>query len=49
MGFLVEMWSFLRERRKYWLLPVIVMMMILGAFIIAAKFSAIAPFIYTVF
>jgi Family of unknown function (DUF5989) len=44
-----ELWSYIRARRKFWLLPVFVMMALLGGLLILAKTSAIAPFIYTLF
>ena len=46
---LAEMWALLRERKKYWLLPVVVVMMLFGALLVFAQTSALAPFIYTVF
>ncbi len=49
MGFLFELWSFLRVRKKFWLLPVIVMMTIFGGLIVLSQGSAVAPFIYTIF
>lgn len=49
MSFLVEMWAFLRTRKKYWLLPIVVAMMMFGALLVLAESSAIAPFIYTLF
>ncbi len=49
MSFLSEFWAFLRARKKYWLLPIIVTMVLLGGLLILAKGSAIAPFIYTLF
>jgi Family of unknown function (DUF5989) len=49
MSFLRELWSFMRTRNKFWLLPVILMMLILGGLLIMAQSSAIAPFIYTLF
>ncbi|MDP7101051.1 MAG: DUF5989 family protein [Rhodospirillales bacterium] len=49
MGFLLELWSFLRVRKKYWLLPIIVMMTIFGGLIVLSQGSAVAPFIYTIF
>ena len=49
MSFLTEFWSFLRARRKFWLVPLLVMMFLLGGLIILAQSSAIAPFIYTIF
>jgi Family of unknown function (DUF5989) len=49
MDFLKEIWSFLRVRRKIWMLPLILVMVGLGGLLILAKGSAIAPFIYTLF
>jgi hypothetical protein len=46
---LVEFWSFLRERKKFWLLPIIVVLGLFGGLIILAQGSALAPFIYTLF
>ncbi len=45
----LELWKFLRVRKKYWLWPIFVMMGLLGVLIVLAKGSAIAPFIYTLF
>jgi hypothetical protein len=49
MSLLKELWAFMRARKKYWLIPILVMMVILGALIVTAQGSAIAPFIYTLF
>jgi hypothetical protein len=49
LSFARELWAFLRVRKKFWLLPVIVMALVFGAFLILAQSSAIAPFIYTLF
>lgn len=49
MSLLRELWLYMRTRKKFWLLPIIVMLMLFGALIIATKGSAIAPFIYTLF
>lgn len=49
MSMIRELWSFVRVRKKYWLLPMLVMMLILGGLVVLAKGSAIAPFIYTLF
>ena len=49
MSFFKELWRFLRVRKKYWLLPILVMMVLLGALIVMTQGSAIAPFIYTLF
>lgn len=44
-----EIWSFLRARKKWWLLPIIVTMALIGALMVFAQGSALAPFIYTIF
>jgi len=49
MSFLREFWEFLRTRKKYWLFPIIIVLVIFGGLIILSQGSAIAPFIYTVF
>ena len=49
MSFLVELWQFLRVRKKFWLLPVVIAMLLLGGLLLLAQGSAIAPFIYTLF
>lgn len=49
MSFLAEFWKFMRARKKYWLLPVIIVMLILGGVLLLAQGSAVAPFIYTLF
>jgi hypothetical protein len=49
MGFVRDLWGFLRTRKKYWLLPIILTLLLFGALIIFASGSAIAPFIYTIF
>lgn len=49
MEFLIEMWQFLRDRKKFWLLPLILVMIAVGALLIFAQGSAFAPFIYTLF
>jgi hypothetical protein len=46
---LQDLWSFMRERKKFWLAPIILMMLLLGALLVLAQGSAIAPFIYTLF
>jgi uncharacterized protein DUF5989 len=47
--FLVEIWSFLKHRKKLWLLPIILILLTLGVLIVLTQSSAIAPFIYTLF
>ena len=49
LSFLQEFWMFLRVRKKYWLIPILIMMMIFGGLIVLTQGSAIAPFIYTIF
>ncbi len=49
MWFLREFWSFLRVRKKFWLLPILVMMLLFGGLIVLTQGSAVAPFIYTIF
>ena len=46
---LKDLWGFMRERKKFWLAPIIFVMVLLGALIVLAQGSAIAPFIYTLF
>ena len=49
MSFALELWAFMRVRKKFWLLPVMLMMVIFGGLIVLAKGSAVAPFLYTLF
>jgi hypothetical protein len=49
MSFLKELWRFLSKRKKLWLLPIIIVMVLLGALLIFAQGSVFAPFIYTLF
>jgi ABC-type transport system involved in cytochrome c biogenesis permease subunit len=49
MSLVAELWRFMRVRKKYWLLPIVVVMFVLGGLLILAKGSAVAPFIYTLF
>jgi len=49
MSLVTELWRFMRIRKKFWLLPIFVVMLLLGGLLILAKGSAIAPFIYTIF
>ena len=49
MSFLQELWAFMKVRKKFWLLPIIVMMFLFGGLIVLTQGSAVAPFIYTVF
>ena len=49
MDFLVELWRFMRIRKKFWLLPIIAVMVVFGGLVVLSKGSAVAPFIYTLF
>jgi hypothetical protein len=49
MSLLKEIWDFMKTRKKFWLLPIILVMLMVGALLIFAQGSAIAPFIYTLF
>lgn len=49
MGFIKEMWAFLRIRKKLWLAPIIAVMVLLGGLLVLAQGSVVAPFIYTLF
>jgi len=48
-GFLRELWEFMRVRKKFWLAPIIIILLLLGALIVFTQGSAVAPFIYTLF
>lgn len=49
MSIIKELWMFMRVRKKFWLAPIILVMLLLGALIVLAQGSAVAPFIYTLF
>jgi hypothetical protein len=49
MGFVAELWRFIRVRKKFWLLPILIMMVAFGGLVLLTKGSAVAPFIYTLF
>ena len=49
MSFLQELWAYARARKKFWLLPILLLMAGLGALLVVAQGSAVAPFIYTLF
>jgi hypothetical protein len=49
LSFIQEFWRFMRVRKKYWLLPVMVMMAVFGGLVVLSQGSAVAPFIYTLF
>ena len=49
MSFIKEFWEFIKIRKKYWLLPIIIFLIIFGGLIVLTQGSAVAPFIYTIF
>ena len=49
MDFIREFWEFIKVRKKYWLLPILIVLVIYGGLIILTQGSAVAPFIYTIF
>ena len=49
MDFLIEFWEFLKVRKKYWLLPILLILLLFGGLIVLIQGSAVAPFIYTIF
>ena len=49
MAFIAELWQFIKIRKKFWLLPIIVMMVVFGGLLVLTQGSAVAPFIYTIF
>jgi hypothetical protein len=49
MSIFRELWEFMRVRKKFWLLPIIIIMVLLGGLLVLAQGSAVAPFIYTLF
>ena len=49
MSFVGEFWMFLKVRKKFWLLPIVVMMVVFGGLVVLSQGSAVAPFIYTIF
>ena len=46
---LIDLWGFMRERKKFWLAPIVIILLLLGALIVLTERSALAPFIYTIF
>jgi hypothetical protein len=48
-GLISELWAFMKVRKKWWLAPIIIVMMLVGALLVFAQGSALAPFIYTIF
>jgi hypothetical protein len=49
MAFLIELWQFLKAQKKFWLLPIFIMMAVFGGLVVLSQGSAVAPFIYTIF
>ncbi len=49
MSLVAELWAFLRHRKKFWLLPIVLVMLLFGGLVILSQISAVAPFIYTLF
>ena len=49
IDFLKELWAFMRARKKFWMLPIILILLLLGGLLVLAQGSAVAPFIYTLF
>jgi hypothetical protein len=49
MSFALEFWAYMRARKKFWLLPLLLVLLLFGGLIILAKGSVVAPFIYTIF
>ncbi len=47
--FVLELWAFMRERKKFWLLPIVAVLLLFGGLIVLTQGSAVAPFIYTLF
>ena len=48
-AFLSELWAFMRERKKFWLLPIVLLLLLFGTLLVLTEGSAVAPFIYTLF
>jgi len=49
LDFLIDLWGFMRVRKKFWLAPIIIVLLLLGGLILLAEGTAVAPFIYTIF
>lgn len=49
MSLMTELWDFMKVRKKFWLAPIIIVMLLLGTLLVLAQTSALAPFIYTLF
>lgn len=48
-SFLIELWAFMKERKKFWLMPILIVLLFFGTLIVLTQGSAVAPFIYTLF
>jgi competence protein ComGC len=48
-AFVLELWDFMKERKKFWLLPILIVLLLFGTLIVLTQGSAVAPFIYTLF
>jgi hypothetical protein len=49
MSFIKELWDFIKARKKFWMIPILLMMALFGALIVLSQGSAVAPFVYTLF
>lgn len=49
LDLLIDLWGFMKERKKFWLAPIILVLLLLGALVVFSQGSAVAPFIYTLF
>jgi competence protein ComGC len=47
--FVLELWAFMKERKKFWLLPIVIVLVVVGTLIVLTQGTAVAPFIYTLF
>lgn len=47
--FVMELWMFMRERKKFWLLPIVIVLVLFGGLVVLTQGTAVAPFIYTLF
>jgi hypothetical protein len=47
--FVMELWAFMKERKKFWLLPILIMLLLLGGLVVLTQGTVVAPFIYTLF
>ena len=47
--FVLELWAFMKERKKFWLLPIVIVLVLVGTLLVLTQGSAVAPFIYTLF